>query len=210
MAQILKEDTKEKIIESAKEEFLTKGYKNASLRVIAFKSHMTVGNLYRYFKNKEDLYRHIVSFPLDNIEKELLLLTNNEISFKTNSLNFVLDDKQMVDILDVLTDKIVDIYTSQKDEFLILLTDNEIYEKLTLWFSDIIKSLIVQNYKDIKAKKEFDIISKAYAISIFSGFKELISNKDIDQEKMKILIKIYFRSYVSMLNSDINKILESV
>ncbi len=210
MAQILKEDTKEKIIESAKEEFLTKGYKNSSLRVIALKSHMTVGNLYRYFKNKEDLYRHIVSFPLDNIEKELLLLTNNEISFKTNSLNFVLNDKQIIDILDVLTDKIVDIYTSQKDEFLILLTDNEINEKLTLWFSDIIKSLIVQNYKDIKAKKEFDIISKAYAISIFSGFKELISNKDIDQEKMKILIKIYFRSYVSMLNSDINKILESV
>ena len=53
--QTLKEDVREKIIDSAKNEFLEKGIERASMRDIAAGSGMTVGNLYRYFKNKEEL-----------------------------------------------------------------------------------------------------------------------------------------------------------
>ena len=64
MAQVLKEAVKDKIIAAAKEEFLKKGYKEASMRAIARKSKMTVGNLYRYFSSKEEMIIHIVSPPM--------------------------------------------------------------------------------------------------------------------------------------------------
>ena len=50
MAQTLKDDVKARIIESAKEEFLENSYEKTSMRAIASKSNITVGNLYRYFK----------------------------------------------------------------------------------------------------------------------------------------------------------------
>lgn len=53
--QIKKEDLKNDIIEAAKVEFLHHGYEGASMRIIASKSHTTLGNLYNYFTNKEEL-----------------------------------------------------------------------------------------------------------------------------------------------------------
>ena len=49
--QIKKEDLKNDIIEAAKVEFLHHGYEGASMRIIASKSHTTLGNLYNYFTN---------------------------------------------------------------------------------------------------------------------------------------------------------------
>ena len=64
MAQILKEELRKAIIESAKQEFLNNGYENASMRNIAKKANMTVGNLYRYFESKDDIHKQIVSNTL--------------------------------------------------------------------------------------------------------------------------------------------------
>ena len=55
MAQVLKDSLRKAILDAAKEEFLEYGFKDASMRRIAAKANMTVGNLYRYFKNKESI-----------------------------------------------------------------------------------------------------------------------------------------------------------
>lgn len=62
----MKEDreTKEKLIASAKAEFMEKGYAKASLRKICANADMTTGALYFFFDNKEDLFRAIVEPPL--------------------------------------------------------------------------------------------------------------------------------------------------
>jgi AcrR family transcriptional regulator len=49
MAQILKPELKESIINSARHEFYIHGFEGSSMRNIAKAAHMTVGNLYRYF-----------------------------------------------------------------------------------------------------------------------------------------------------------------
>ena len=54
--QILKKEVREKIEQTASSEFLQKGYEGASMRAIAKKSSISVGNLYNYFKSKEDLF----------------------------------------------------------------------------------------------------------------------------------------------------------
>lgn len=57
-------ETKEKLLASAKSEFLEKGYAKASLRKICANAGVTTGALYFFFKDKEDLFRSIVEKPL--------------------------------------------------------------------------------------------------------------------------------------------------
>ena len=48
--------TKERLLESARREFLEKGYMKASLRTICKNAGVTTGVLYFFFQDKADLY----------------------------------------------------------------------------------------------------------------------------------------------------------
>ena len=50
----------DKILECAKEEFLEKGYENASMRTIAERAGYTTGMLYGRFADKSQLFRELV------------------------------------------------------------------------------------------------------------------------------------------------------
>ena len=205
MAQILKDDQRNKIIEAAKEEFLEKGFKDASLRNIAKKADMTVGNLYRYFTNKEDINKQIVEVTLDLLEEMIAKLSNNKLSFEDNSFNVDMSNDELIESLDKLTDEMVDIYKNHKIEFNILMMQSKLNDEITNWFSNVCKGIVLKNYdlKDI----DVDALAHAYAVSIFSGLKDLFKKENNDYEQLKNYIKIYFRSYVYMLNNDISKYL---
>ena len=53
-------DTKEEIIEAAREEFLEKGFQDASMRKIAGKVGITATALYRHYSSKEDIFDAVV------------------------------------------------------------------------------------------------------------------------------------------------------
>lgn len=57
----------EKILTCAKEEFLEKGYSDASLRTIAAKAGTTTGTIYSRFKDKEGLFSAIVEPVADDV-----------------------------------------------------------------------------------------------------------------------------------------------
>jgi AcrR family transcriptional regulator len=50
------DERKEKILEMGIEEFASKGYENANINVIAKKSGISIGLMYKYFSTKEDLF----------------------------------------------------------------------------------------------------------------------------------------------------------
>jgi hypothetical protein len=60
-------ETREKLIESAKAEFMEKGYNKASLRTICANAGVTTGALYFFFEDKADLFRAIVGKPDDEL-----------------------------------------------------------------------------------------------------------------------------------------------
>ncbi|WP_028041864.1 TetR/AcrR family transcriptional regulator [Candidatus Stoquefichus massiliensis] len=57
---VLKEDTRQKLLDSAKQEFLEFGYQKASLRRICKNAGVTTGALYFFFEDKADLYDVLV------------------------------------------------------------------------------------------------------------------------------------------------------
>src|SRR5690554_1518485 len=60
LMQYLKPELKESILNAAIEEFYTKGYEKASMKQIANKTGISVGNVYRYYANKEAVFHGVV------------------------------------------------------------------------------------------------------------------------------------------------------
>lgn len=74
--QYLKDEVKNRIIAMAMEEFYDKGFLQASMRDISKNAGVAIGNVYRYFKSKEDMFNEIVGpayqcfFEMGKIYKE--------------------------------------------------------------------------------------------------------------------------------------------
>lgn len=60
-------ETKERLMASARAEFIEKGYAKASLRKICANAGVTTGALYFFFEDKEDLFRTIVEPPMTEL-----------------------------------------------------------------------------------------------------------------------------------------------
>ncbi|MBE5866338.1 MAG: TetR/AcrR family transcriptional regulator [Lachnospiraceae bacterium] len=60
-------ETKAKLLESAKAEFLEKGYMKASLRNICKNAGVTTGALYFFFEDKEDLFEALTKETIEGI-----------------------------------------------------------------------------------------------------------------------------------------------
>lgn len=59
--QVLKDDIKRRILDVARQEFDHRGFTKASMRDIAAKVGVGVGNLYNYYPSKDDLFRAVLA-----------------------------------------------------------------------------------------------------------------------------------------------------
>ena len=208
MAQKLKDESRQAIIQSAKEEFLEKGYKNASMRNIAKKANMTVGNLYRYFPSKEDINRMIVGETLKEINDIIRNITSDSVSMETRVFNIKADVNELSDVMNQLADRLVDVYQKHKIEFNILMMNSGVNKELIEWFSKAINSLIDQHFPIEGFSNEKTILSRRYAIYIFAGMREIFRRTTIEKDQLKVLVKTYLNSYIVMLDSDIRKLVK--
>ena len=58
-----------RLLSAAMEEFLDKGYENASLKEICRKAGVTTGALYKRFDGKEDLFHALVADTVKGMEQ---------------------------------------------------------------------------------------------------------------------------------------------
>lgn len=71
MAQVLKDEIREKILAAALDEFYERGYKLAAMRNIAANAQIPTGLIYSYYKNKADLFDAILRPVLYDWERVL-------------------------------------------------------------------------------------------------------------------------------------------
>lgn len=67
----LNKEKKQRIINSAIEEFANKGYKNATIDNIVSKAGISKGSIFQYFKNKESLYIYTCDYQINIIKEEV-------------------------------------------------------------------------------------------------------------------------------------------
>ena len=207
MAQVLKDDIRDSIISSAKEEFLEHGFEGSSMRRIAQKSRMTVGNLYRYFKNKDDLNSFIVSPTYAAINNIVMDLTGGAVSLGSDNPVFSASVADLKEMLTALSDRLVDIYKSHRVELNILMMGSRLNKDLTNWFAGMIASIISGRFGMEKDDRRLKVISDCYAQSIFSGIREILRTPWKSEEELRSTVKVYLNSYLAMLSEDARSII---
>ncbi len=205
MAQVLKEESRELILEAAKDEFMENGFKESSMRKIALKSKMTVGNLYRYFKNKEDILEVIVAPAYRAVNKMVRDLTDDAVSFERDGFNFDASQEELSGMLDKLSDGMIDAYAKHKVEFNILMMNSKLNDNIVDWFKGLITGLIAKHYDVSEDDRDVNVLAKGYAIAVFHGIREILKISDMEKEDLKRITKIYLNSYLSMLDFKTDK-----
>ena len=198
MAQLLKDELREAIISSGKEEFLKYGYEEASMRRIAAKANMTVGNLYHYFKNKEEINNSIVSPAINKINSELKRITRETIDFSSLSFRLNFSKINISKAVEELSNKLADIYFEDKDVFRIMLFHSKSCDSLLLWFTRLVEYLISVTYGKLAKKQK--IFAKAISVGMMDGIKIFFKDDSIEQENLKTMLRIYIQAYLSMLD----------
>ena len=205
MAQVLKEESRELILEAAKDEFMENGFKESSMRKIALKSKMTVGNLYRYFKNKEDILEVIVAPAYRAVNKMVRDLTDDAVSFERDGFNFDASQEELSGMVDKLSDGMIDAYAKHKVEFNILMMNSKLNDNIVDWFKGLITGLIAKHYDVSEDDRDVNVLAKGYAVAVFHGIREILKISDMEKEDLKRITKIYLNSYLSMLDFKTDK-----
>ena len=195
MAQTLKDEVKERIVESAKREFLTNGYEKSSVRSIAIRSHMTVGNLYRYFNSKEDLLRYIVSDTYGQLNEVVSKITNNEFTMSSDSVT-ALPVESLASAVEPLSMTLSGLYINHPTELNILMMESDLNQSTVEWFTNVVIATIDSFDPEMRSK---EVLARAYSTAIFNGAKEILKTPDLDQETVRESLDVFFNSFLFML-----------
>lgn len=202
MAQILKENMRNRIIDAAKKELLVYGYKDVSMRRIALVSKMTVGNLYRYFEGKDALIQAIVAPALKKIEESVFQSSNLPIKFLDENLDLGNLPIDLKTIFDQISDGLVEIYFTYPEEMQILMMHSNLNRQLALWFTKLLAKYAFYDLRQVFNHEELMVLASSIASSIFHGVRELLKDHGISKERLKTLLRLYFRYYTSVINTD--------
>lgn len=187
MAQYLKDELRLQIIEAAKNEFITKGFDKASMRVIARKAGMTAGNLYRYFDNKEQLYRYFVDPIMDEISNFLEANTRHHLRFDNRPGNLISKYLKIINLKKEIEEPVNlfcsffdEMVQSHHGELLLLITNLKNYSfkegqgTLFDWVNDLVEQKLRIERKRIELSEAEQTLSHVLTNAFFEGLNTLI------------------------------------
>lgn len=116
----LKEEVKEKILASAVVKFKEQGFDGASMRQIASGAGVSLGNVYRYFENKEALFNAIVEPVYKSYIKFIHDIDDLILEEAAHSKESQSDTSNMAEI-NKIKDKLLEISEEHCTELLIIM-----------------------------------------------------------------------------------------
>ena len=164
--QYLKKEIRERILVAAVEEFKEQGYADASIRNIANNAEISLGNIYRYFTNKEALYFAVINPFMESVRN----FVDNDFSFA---------DKNMKEISETLISFIM----QYSDELLIIRKGNSVhYESFVNYIIEVIsgkiKELIEGVFPEIDSKIQNTEFYSAIAEGFLTSFFKILKKDD--------------------------------
>jgi AcrR family transcriptional regulator len=107
-------EKRERIISAATAEFALKGFENANINNIAKKADVSVGSLYKYFENKQDMFLTIIHYSIATMEDMLneLLESDEDILLKVEHIIRTIQQYSKENVLIV---KLYNVMTSENN-----------------------------------------------------------------------------------------------
>ena len=180
--QYQKEEVRTAILEAATEEFYEYGYEKASLRGICARANISVGNLYRYFENREKLFEEIVG----GLYNGVMFLLKEKIFVKDSVYD-------MHSIADVLAKSFLSNYHSQKRRFVILFEKSEgsRFEGAREEVSALVKDRIRQEYFPARRDAESEFVCDVLAGELLNGIFRIV-HANLSGEQSKRMLETLF------------------
>jgi len=189
--RILKDDKYTSILDSARNEFITKGYKDASMRSIANKANVGLSNIYNYFKNKDELYLVIVKPAKDELFS-FITKHHTEESVDFNRVSAFGHQEEAIDYYISLIDK-------YREELRLLLyhSHGSSMENFRNVFTDHLTRISYEYMKfEKKHYPEANTISHFFIHTLsfwmVSVLGEIVTH-DLDKHKIRDFFREYFR-----------------
>ena len=171
-------ETKSKILESAKNEFLEKGFMNASLRTIASNAGVTTGAMYRHFKDKDALFCALVDDAID-VATKTVMMADVSHHLDLDSLG----SKEHMDEENRQTNALLNYIFDNFDAFTLLLTKasgsthEHFQEEICDLYTKNCEQLFNWMYKNQISTKKIDKMTTHFiASTIINAFMEIITH----------------------------------
>ena len=200
MAQTLKTEIKDRINDAAFQVFFRKDYRSAKMSEIANEASISVGNIYRYYKNKENLFYQIIPpEQVSNIKKMLkkriqaaygindLKKLDQEAQYWKifeEQLQFMLEYRQMIVILlcnsrgtiyEDFKDELIDLMKTLTRKYLKSIRANEKRTPETDFTMDLIYNhlidVIVKTLSKFEDRKKANLIIRKFLSYHLAGLK---------------------------------------
>ncbi len=195
MAQVLKETQRNNILNAAKHEFSENGIKATSMRSIARKANMTVGNLYHYYSSKNDILNAVISPVITQLRSVSSLFLPSDPNILSGNNNFIFEEDSLKILLSNLADTLTELEDQYTLEMIILTNDEETNKHHNLWLYMIMQEVFKQSKPNfIKTQNQLEIIASMTAKAIFSGLREgfkLKSTRYIEKEEFRAILRFY-------------------
>lgn len=181
--QYLKLEIRDRILQAAVEEFKEHGFSDASIRNIANNAEISLGNVYRYFSNKESLYFAVIDPFMDSVK---IALEND----------FVFEGKTMGEIAETLITFIM----KYSDELIIIRKGNieqhdQFIDYIVGVLADKIKEMIQGAFPEIDEKITDPVFYDAIAEGFLTSLFKVLVRGDTDEQKeryVRELLTFYF------------------
>ena len=181
--QYLKKEIRERILAAAGEEFKEHGFSDASIRNIANNAEISLGNIYRYFANKEALYFAIINPFMDSVRTAV-------------EEDFVFEGKSMKEVSEILVAFLV----KYSDELIIIRKGNTVHHDsfinyIVTVLSDQIKEMIQEAFPEIDKKITgpdfYDAVAEGFLTSLFKVL-EAGQPAELQERYVREVITFYF------------------
>ncbi|MGN0153839.1 MAG: TetR/AcrR family transcriptional regulator [Lachnospiraceae bacterium] len=197
-------ETKQKLLASAKEEFMEKGYMKASLRNICKNAGVTTGALYFFFQDKEDLFGALVEEPL----KMLFSVMESHYEAEADDINQDGEKSDFADDYDAAK-QIIHFMYQYYDEFQMILTkaQGSKYEYCVDHFVELSEQHyknLVEQIERVSGRKILD----AYTIHWFSHmqidiFVKLLTHEPSEEaalQHLEIIMKYLIAGWNGLIS----------
>lgn len=192
--QYLKDEVRIRIVEEALKEFSEKGYEGASIRSIAKNSNTSVGNIYKYFSSKEDLYENLIGSVYHRLTDYIKQFDTVELNEKAQSIFYE------------LMEKIMEIFNENSTEISVLLNQSKgsRYENCKGIFVDFITRIVTETMRyelSIRGKRlrdNFSIYLVSY--SLVESIAIIVKQRRNGTEVRKLILNMVDIFYTDMVN----------
>lgn len=180
MAQTLKDEVRQAILEAAMEAMLEKGTCDINMREIGRAAGITAGNVYRYFENKDELIRAITAPMTDRINQIIREESGNLVDMTRMRLEIPPDFKPsqdmgpslrlILELIGRILSRIMELCRSEPRRFKILLNARVVGDKLRECFAAIVKESILRLLEmDRQTWIAFERLTDICCVSLCAG-----------------------------------------